>query len=203
MSKRLLFNNAVESSEPDIDITYNYFVFDTSKVSGSTTVELQSYKYGDTTEWDGLTDWGDGTIDTSTYHTYSSDGIYTVKTKYSFNASNTALGCFFANSDTLTMLIEVLNMNCNIKCLEYFFNGCQNVVSINASSLDTSTITYMYSTFNTCLKLETLDLSNWNMDNVRGTDNMFYNCNKLHIANVKMDNCSESTVAKLTQLIPA
>lgn len=76
-------------------------------------------------------------------------------------------------------------------------------MSINASNLNTSTITNMDSMFSICSKLETLDLSNWNMDNVTTTTDMFGNCSKLHIANVKMDNCSESTIAKLTELIPA
>ena len=78
MSKRLLFNNVTESSgDIEIDRDYNYYVFDTSKASG-TTVSLLSRIDG--SSWDGLTDWGDGTIDSSQKHTYASDGIYTVKT---------------------------------------------------------------------------------------------------------------------------
>ena len=184
-----------------MDKNYNYFVFDTTKASG-TTIKLQSYKYGDTTEWDGLTDWGDGTIDTSTSHTYSSNGIYTVKTKCSFNSENSAFGSLLADSNTRDMLIEVLSVNRKIKYVQYMFSSCHNVVSINVSNLNTSIITNMDSMFNSCSKLETLNLSNWNMDNVTNTTDMFIYCDSLHIANVKMDNCSESTVAKLTQLIP-
>lgn len=186
-----------------IDKKYNYFIFNTNKVSGSTTVKLQSYKYGDTTNWDGMTDWGDGTIDTSTSHTYSSDGIYTVKTKYSLQGSNDALGSLVADSDTRNMLIEVLNVNRNIKYVQYMFSSCYNVTSINASNINTSIMSDMSDMFSYCSKLETLNLSNWNMDNITNTSNMFASCSKLHIANVKMDNCNESTVTKLTQLIPA
>ena len=185
-----------------IDKNYNYFVFDTTKASG-TTIKLQSYKYGDTTDWDGLTDWGDGTIDASTSHTYSSNGIYKVKTKCSFNSENGALGALLADSNTRNMLIEVLNVNRNIKYTQYMFNGCYNVTSIDASSINTSIMKDMTSMFDSCSKLETLNLSNWNMDNITNTSNMFASCSKLHIANVKMDNCNESTVSKLTQLIPA
>lgn len=121
MSKKLLFNTSIQSSEPELDITYTYYVFDTSKVSGSTTVKFQDARNKDSTSWDKLTDWGDGIIDTSTSHTYDSDGIYTVKTKYSINGDDGAFGCLLADSNTKTMLVEVLNINCNIKYLRYFF----------------------------------------------------------------------------------
>ena len=85
LGSKLVYGSAITNvpSEPstEIDPTYNYYVFDTSLDKDGTTVTLQNYRAEDETTWDGLTDWGDGTIDRSTSHTYANNGIYVVKTK--------------------------------------------------------------------------------------------------------------------------
>ena len=207
MSKRLLFNNVTESSgDIEIDRDYNYYVFDTSKASGTTVSLLGRI---DSSSWDGLTDWGDGTIDNKQKHTYATDGIYTVKTKYTIHGRDAFDDLQVSFSDeykrTALMLVKCLNVVPNVSVrLTYMFSNCSNLTYADLSNIKTtSNFTDMSNMFSYCSKLETLDLSNWNMDNVTNTSNMFTSCNSLHIANVKMDNCSESTVAKLTQLIPA
>ena len=84
MAKKLLLNNELNIGDEELDPTYNYYVFNTSLASG-TRITLQNYRAGDTTDWNGLTDWGDGCIDSLLTHKYAENGVYTVKTKYMIN----------------------------------------------------------------------------------------------------------------------
>lgn len=208
-----------------INKSYNYFIFDTSKVSDTTTVILQKYRAGDTTTWDGYTDWGDGAIDTSTSHTYAENGIYTVKTKYMINNSN-----YPGNDKTRKMFTECININQNIKTCMYLFSDCINLTyvntkdfntnnitgsmyrmfyfcesltSLNLSNFDTSNVTGMKEMFYGCFNLTSLDLSNWNMDNVTNYTNMFVACNDLTIDNIIMTNCNDATKTKIQEALAA
>lgn len=206
--------------EETIDKTYNYFVFDTSKVSGTTTVILQNYRAGDTTAWDGLTDWGDGTIDNNTSHTYASDGTYTVKTKYMIN--NESLISYddgFGDNNTEKMLVECTNVNNNITKMIYLFYNCRNLlsvdlsrfsvnnvtnmksmfnfckslVSVNFYNFDTSKVTDMSYMFSSCESLISIDLSSFNTSNVITMENMFISCESLISLDLSSFNTSNVT----------
>lgn len=207
-----------KQSEPviEIDDSYNYYVFDTSKVSGSTTVKLQDCRnsLGDTTTWDDkLTDWGDGTINTSKYHTYDSNGTYTVKTKYMINKT------FDGDYNTQRMLTQCLNINKNItnyNCLfhrcdnlvyvytkrlntnkvtdmSYMFNGCSRLKSLDLSSFDTSNVTNMDRMIGSCFNLTSVNLSNFNTNSVSNMNNMFYYCYNLIYLNLSNFNINNTT----------
>lgn len=181
-----LGNELVYSNEPAIiiDDSYNYFVFDTNEVSGSTTVTLQKNRGGDTTAWDSITDWGDGKADTRLSHTYTKDGIYTVKTKYMINKETTG------NSNTRKMLIKCLNMNKNMTSYAYAFHDCENLMYINATNFDTSNVTDMRWMFNYCISLTSLNLSSFSTSNVTNMDMMFASCFKLESVNLSSFNTS-------------
>ena len=63
----------------DFDENYNIFIV---KCDGNDEIGLSINRRGDITEYDGLTDWGDGTINDELYHTYMEAGLYVIKTKY-------------------------------------------------------------------------------------------------------------------------
>jgi surface protein len=150
----------------------NVFTFDTSKVSGSTTVILQDYT-GSTEEYDGTTDWGDGTTDTSLTHTYTTDGVYTVETKYLINKSSTG------DSNTRKMLTGCTAINSEISDYSYMFYNCTNLTELNANSWDTTKVTNMSNMFCGCSSLETLNISKWNTSNVVNMNKAFGSCSKL------------------------
>ena len=173
--KTVCINNKIvyQKQNDSINKSYNYFVFDTSKVADTTTITLKNYRAGDITDWDGLTDWGDGTIDSLTTHTYATDGIYTVKTKYMIHDSSLS-----SDNSTKKMFVECANINKNIKVLKALFYDCINLRKIcGLSNLDTSTCTDMSWMFNGCKSLEEIDdLSNFDTSNVINMENMFANC---------------------------
>lgn len=173
-----------------INRSYNYFVFDTSLVEDTTTVMLQNYRAGDTTIWDGLTDWGDGTINASRTHTYATDGVYTVKTKYMIHDSSLS-----SNDATRKMFVECANINKNIKVLMGLFYDYQNLRKISGlSNLDTSTCTDMSWMFNGCVSLESMDdLSNFNTSNVTNFESMFGNCELITTLDLSSFNTTKAT----------
>lgn len=178
----------------EIDQTYNYFVFDTSLIEGVTTVKLYDNRSGDTTSWDGLTDWGDGTVDTLTTHTYSEDGKYTVKTKYALNNGNR----FTGNSNTKKMLTKCLGVNNNITQMKFFFTDCSNLTTINFSNFDASNVINMEGTFYACTSLTSLNLSHFNTSIVTDMSSIFYGCNSL--VSINLSNWNTSIVTDMSYM---
>ncbi len=66
------------------------------------------------------------------------------------------------------------------KHLVYWFNNFTKLTEIEGiQNLNTSEVTSVQGTFANCQKLESLDLSTWDMSNVTRATQMFYNCEKL------------------------
>ena len=62
----------------------------------------------------------------------------------------------------------------------YRFYGCKNLVNIKGiENLNTEKVTVMYSMFEKCSALTSLDLTNFNTANVTDMSNMFYDCSTL------------------------
>lgn len=164
----------------DINRLYNYFVFDTSKVEGGApvTIELADYRAGDTTEWDGITYWGDGSSSSSRTHTYDTDGIYTVKTKWMIN-NKVDDETYYADDNTKKTLTACHNVNKNITDVAFLFYDCRNLKSVDMSRFRTNNIANMRAMFYLCYELEKLDMSGWNTSKVTCMEDMFSNCLKL------------------------
>ena len=59
------------------------------------------------------------------------------------------------------------------------FDGCQNLTSLNLFNFNTENVKYMNSMFYGCQNLTSLDLSNFNTENVQDMRSMFSGCNLL------------------------
>ena len=171
------------------DSSMNMFVMDTSMTSGDKTVKLQKDRAGDTTNWDGITDWGDGTLDTETIHTYDNDGIYLIKTKYKLEIS----GNYGNSNNTKPKMIDCLNVNKHITNLSNLF-GNTSVTNIDLSQLNTSEVTDMSNMFSRCSKLQNIfGLENFNTTNVTNMGGMFSGCNKLTTLDISNFDTSKVT----------
>ena len=195
--------------EIQIDASYNYFMIDTS-LSEYNSVSLIRSRAGDETSWDELTDWGDGTVNSENTHTYSSNGIYVIKTKWIIN---NYLYNFSGDKVLRTMLVKCLNVNNNMTCFGGLFFGCINLISVdfdknstytstsksmsctffgcrNLKSIDLSNfetsdeLKYMYATFRGCSSLTSLDLSNFYVYNLQTIQDLFRDCIKLNKLNL-------------------
>ena len=56
--------------------------------------------------------------------------------------------------------------------------------SIDVSNWDVSNVKDMYGMFNLCSSLKSIDVSNWDVSNVRSMEGMFYKCNSLEYIDV-------------------
>ena len=75
------------------------------------------------------------------------------------------------------------------------FDGCSKLTSLDLSSFDTSNVTGMRGMFNGCIGLTSLDLSGWNMSKVTDMSFMFRGCTSL--TSIRMVRCEQPTIDKI------
>ena len=96
--------------------------------------------------------------------------------------------------------------------MQYMFNNCRSLTSLNLSKLNVSNVTNMDSMFSNCTKLVTLDISNWDTRRVTNMEKMFYQANNLTTITGVLDlractnykemfnGCSKLTMVKVKNL---
>lgn len=185
--KAIHVNNKVVYLSNEINPSYNYLVFNISSMGNE--VILSSNRRGDTTNWNGLTDWGDGTVNSELTHTYTDYGFYTVKTKLMPEDNNTKkllIECknvnknitdahnLFSSCENLKYVDMSRIKDNNITDMSGMFNGCINLIELNVGGLNTSNVTTMNSMFSSCYALST-DISHFDVSNVTDMRDMFFN----------------------------
>ena len=75
------------------------------------------------------------------------------------------------------------------------FSGCQDIVSIDLSNLDTSKVKGMSNMFSGCSSLQSLDLSNLDTSKVEDMSNMFNGCSSLQ--SLDLSNLDTSKVTQM------
>ena len=81
---------------------------------------------------------------------------------------------------------KVTNMN-------YMFDSCSSLQSLDLSNFDTSNVTDMSSMFSICSSLQSLDLSNFDTSNVTNMNYMFRNCSSLQSLDLSKIDTSKVT----------
>lgn len=77
-----------------------------------------------------------------------------------------------------------------LKGARLMFQGCAQLISVDLSGFNTSSVTNMDSMFGDCSSLTTLDLSNFNTSSVTDMDGMFDGCSSLTTLNLSSFNTS-------------
>ena len=75
---------------------------------------------------------------------------------------------------------------------EMFYN-CSLLSSINLSNFNTNNVTNMSYMFSNCYSLNSINLSNFNTNNVTNMSDMFYNCSSLNSINLSNFNTNNVT----------
>lgn len=104
----------------------------------------------------------------------------------SFDTSNvTTMNSMFQYNRKLTD-IKFNFRTPNLTNMGTMFDGCNSLVSIDLSMMDTSKVTDMFAIFNDCFSIASINISNWDMRAVTNINRMFDNTYSLSTLN--MDN---------------
>ena len=80
-----------------------------------------------------------------------------------------------------------------LKETNYMFSDCNSLTSLDLSNFNTQNVTNMKNMFYGCNSLTSLDLSNFNTQNETNMENMFYGCNSLASLNLSNFNTQNVT----------
>ena len=118
--------------------------------------------------------------------------ITTVSFDTSFsNAKPISTALWFNGFTKLDTIIGIENLNTSeVNTMYSMFNGCNKLKSMNLSSFDTAKVTDMSYMFNGCNSLNLLDLGNFDTTNVKNMNHMFSFCNSLMRLNLNSFNTS-------------
>ena len=152
---------------------FNYLVTTTSP----RTVTLAAHKFVDLTyEAVGYTDWGDGTVDTNVSHSYSGAGPYIIKTKLQAATADksASMGITETSADKYCNcnIDSAIRIRYDITTLDSFFFRSK-VSKLDLTLYNAKNITNIRRCFGRVLYLKYLDVSNWNVENVKGMGGTF------------------------------
>ena len=170
---------------------------------GMTKVDVDATEYGTSNYNDGvlaqkakLTE-----INITENGTYTKEDGYSkviVDVKAPTETVDLKTGIKFGQS-TFSAMPFTLICDSGVTDMNYMFNSCKNLTTLDVSNFDTSNVTDMNYMFVYCKNLTTLDLSNFNTSKVTDMGNMFSSC--FELTTVKVINCDDTTKNKiLTQL---
>lgn len=88
------------------------------------------------------------------------------------------MSSFFQGLNVVSIDLSFLDTS-SVTDMNYMFAECQNLVSLDLSGFNTSNVSYMSFMFYGCYALESLDVSNFDTSNVLAMDDMFCYCGTL------------------------
>ena len=121
------------------------------------------------------------------------EGKNTIIMKWNYEITN-CCGMFY----NLTNIIEIdLSKfdSSSVKDMRAMFQGCTSLTSLNLNSFNTSSVINMFSMFQDCENLISLDLSSFDTSLVKDIGKMFYNCKNLN--NLDLKNFNTSSVLEM------
>ena len=101
---------------------------------------------------------------------------------------------WFYNLTNLTAIDDLTNLNtANVTSMYSMFQGCSSLTSLDLSNFNTANVAYMFEMFKGCSSLTSLDLSSFNTANVESMYSMFQGCESLTSLDVSSFNTANVT----------
>ena len=135
-------------------------------------------------------------LDGSTPGWANNEAITTVNFDNSFDQYNglTSTKNMFKGLSNLTTIKNISRLHTeNVTNMYSMFDGCSSLTSLDLSSFNTGNVTIMSSMFYGCSRLTSLNLSGFNTENVTMMNSMFYGCNGLTSLNLSGWNTAKVT----------
>lgn len=160
-----------------ISIGYNS-AFDYVQQQGETPItSMRNYFANDTTLLFGPYV-GDTSNVSDWYGCYSACGsLLEISDKYDYSKASNCQNLFSACKNLRRL--PKLNFTNKLTNLQGAFNGCTQLLEIDVSDWDMINVKTLHQCFNNCSKLGYLDLSKWDIDNVTSTYYCFNGCSTL------------------------
>ena len=109
---------------------------------------------------------------------YIEGTILTVASKGEIYANPNCRDVFFNLKNILNIKFDNFDTS-QVTDMQYMFDGCGSLTSLDVSNFDTSKVTDMESMFANCISLKNIDVSNWDTSQVTDMHFMFFDCNSL------------------------
>lgn len=116
------------------------------------------------------------------------------------DATNSCDYLFYKYGGTNLDFIRGLDTS-NVTDMTSMFDTCNRLENLNISHLDTGKVTNMKTMFQNCAMITSLDLSSFNTSNVTNMQMMFYACQKLY--DINLNNFDTSKVTNMEQMFSA
>ena len=137
-------NNTVTVTDSDITIGATYTTASGLSEFDITLTEVTGLSV--TLNMDGTKNWGDGTSDTSTTHTYSSVGDYTITCNGSTMTTSSSSGLFGQTSSVINYYVKNVRLGSSVTSIgDYAVQYCYSLTSITIPSSVTSIGSYAFS----------------------------------------------------------
>ena len=96
------------------------------------------------------------------------------------NNKTTDMYCMFSDNDKLTKIegLQYLNTS-KVTNMSWMFARCKKIESLDISNFDMSSVTDIRGMFNECFKVKELDVSKWNISNLKTAYDLFSSCYSL------------------------
>ncbi len=107
--------------------------------------------------------------------------------------------CWFHSCTNLTTIKNIENLDTkNVTNMNFMFNYCENLTSLDLSNFNTSKVTDMRGLIRRCTALTSIDLSSFDTSRVTDMTNMFDQCSSL--ISLDLSNFDTSNVVDMTDM---
>ena len=103
----------------------------------------------------------------------------------------------YLNNTNINFTSSTIYLKAGNHSIEIVF-GTQNITSLNLSNFNTNNVNNMNGMFSYCSSLTSLDLSNFNTNNVINMNGMFFNCSSL--TSLKLSNFNTTNVENMEDM---
>lgn len=145
----------------------------------------------------------DGSVTDLSYMFYNNNSTYKSRLTEigilsgNFGNVTKAYAAFLGCSNVISMDVSGWDTS-SLQDAREIFKGCSSLTSLDLSNWDTSSITDMGWLFQDCSSLESLDVSNRDTSSVTNMDSMFKNCSKL--TSLDVSNWDTSSVTNMSSM---